>query len=514
MLDSQVYGELEAIVGSQWASREDAICDSYAAQIFHRPDPGVWISRPAAVVLPGSADECAQIVKVCNKYKIKYKPHSTGFGAHSGPGEEGVLQIDLRRMNRLIEIDEKNMIAVIEPYVSGLELQAEAMKRGLSFNLNTAGPQTSPVAAHTSHQGGGASSVSMGYNGRNLLACEWVTPTGELVQIGSPESGAGWFSADGPGPSMRGIVRGMFGYDGGFGIFTKAAIKLYHWPGPEAISVKGHSYDAELTVPDNFHNYFVFLRDWESLASAFHKFGETEISYFLRKETGIHVARDLAYNLTLDFINHPELRVLADVTQFCCPLMIAGTSEGDLEWKVKVLRQIVDEEGGFMFGGHPETRFDKALWLMTIKAAQYMPLFAGKAGLHVAMGADESIDAVIAQGKAAEEIKKPLIAEGRCFDDGGDGSWASIWEQGTWGHVEALMVFDPRDAASASAKKQFSIECADAVLNKHLGGVGFGLHGGEEILAQYNDATCNFWEITKRIKHTWDPDDLANLTIT
>ena len=244
MIDPNAYKELEAIVGPEHVSEADVICDSYAAQPFHRGDTGYWIPRAAAVVLPLTTEEVSAIVKVCNRYKIKYKAHSTGFGAEGGPGEEGVIQINLRRMNRILEIDEKNMLAVIEPYASGMEIQIEAMKKGLNFNVITAGPQTSPLASATSHMGGGCSSISMGFNARNLMAFEWVTPTGEIVQAGSLEPTGQWFSCDGPGPSIRGVIRGFQGYDGGFGVFTKAAIKLYHWPGPKELKVKGNLFDA------------------------------------------------------------------------------------------------------------------------------------------------------------------------------------------------------------------------------------------------------------------------------
>jgi len=52
----------------------------------------------------------------------------------------GIILLDLRRMNRIIEINEKNMYAVVEPYVISAQLQAELMKRGFHFNVKGAGP--------------------------------------------------------------------------------------------------------------------------------------------------------------------------------------------------------------------------------------------------------------------------------------------------------------------------------------------------------------------------------------
>ena len=83
------------------------------------------------MVLPGSTEELQAIAKLCNKYGILFKPFSSGFEivslalAH----EKGIL-LDLKRMDRIIEIDVKNMHAVVEPYVNIYRLQREAMRLG------------------------------------------------------------------------------------------------------------------------------------------------------------------------------------------------------------------------------------------------------------------------------------------------------------------------------------------------------------------------------------------------
>ena len=80
------------------------------------------------MIVPGSTEEIQAIVKVCNRYKVKFKAHCTGFGPNGMIGEEGFLSIDLRRMDRILEIDEKNMYAVVEPYVSLGALTLEAIR--------------------------------------------------------------------------------------------------------------------------------------------------------------------------------------------------------------------------------------------------------------------------------------------------------------------------------------------------------------------------------------------------
>ena len=71
----------------------------------------------------------------------------------------------------------------------------------------------------------------MGGNAENVLGMEWVTPGGDIVRNGSLGSDDGWFCGEGPGPSVRGIMRGTLGCRGGLGVYTRCAVRLVHWPG-------------------------------------------------------------------------------------------------------------------------------------------------------------------------------------------------------------------------------------------------------------------------------------------
>jgi biopolymer transport protein ExbB/TolQ len=88
-----------------------------------------------AALMPGSTEEIQAIVKTCNRYRIKFKPLSSGWGPFNLSKAPNSIQLDLRRMNRILEIDEKNLFAVVEPYVTGSQLQAEVMKYGLNCHI-------------------------------------------------------------------------------------------------------------------------------------------------------------------------------------------------------------------------------------------------------------------------------------------------------------------------------------------------------------------------------------------
>ena len=233
-LTKEAYQALEDIVGPEYITQEPVILDTYNQVIGNKFFFGQKQStRPAAVLLPATTEEIAATVKVCNRYGILFKAFSSGFlyMSLSLLNEQGIL-FDLKRMNHILEIDTKNMRAVVEPYVSVYKLQLEAAKYGLYTGRIGVGYSAGVIAAECCHHGCQHTMVFTSGYGRNVLGCEWVLPTGEVLRLGTGESGKGWFSADGPGFSLRGILRGRTGANGGHGIITKASVKLYPWYGP------------------------------------------------------------------------------------------------------------------------------------------------------------------------------------------------------------------------------------------------------------------------------------------
>ena len=233
-LTKEEYQALKDIVGSEYITQEPVILDTYnqvwGNKFFFDEKHSV---RPAAVLLPANTGEVSAVVKVCNKYGILFKAFSSGFEylSVSLMHEKGIL-FDLRRMNRIIEIDAKNMRAVIEPYVSVYRLQMEAARHGLYTGRIGVGYSAGVIAAECCHHGCQHTMVFTSGYGRNVLGCEWVLPTGEILNMGTGDSGGDLFSADGPGFSLRGILRGRTGANGGHGVITKASVKLYPWYGP------------------------------------------------------------------------------------------------------------------------------------------------------------------------------------------------------------------------------------------------------------------------------------------
>ena len=102
--------------------------------------------RPAAVVLPESTEEVQAIIKIANRLGFTYIPVGTNLLPPTIPVRPDTIIIDPKRMDRIIELDEKNMYAIVEPFVTYAQLQAEGHKVGLSITTPEAGSQVSVMA--------------------------------------------------------------------------------------------------------------------------------------------------------------------------------------------------------------------------------------------------------------------------------------------------------------------------------------------------------------------------------
>jgi glycolate oxidase len=363
-LSGEAYKALEDIVGPGNISDDPALCDSYAFQYLAetaRSDHSHFMPRPVAALMPGSAEEIQNIVKTCNRYRIKVKAYSTGWYFFGAPQKDGddTIQLDLRRMDRILDIDEKNMFAVVEPYVVCATLQAEAMKVGLNLMIIGAGASTSPLGNSTSYLGSGPSTPWMGHNSDNLLGLEWVMPTGDILRTGSLGSGAGWFCGEGPGPSLRGLCRGVRGARGGMGVYTKCALKLTHWPGPPQLSIEGTIPAYRSPIPDNFRVYTLAFPSWPAYANAYHRIYDNEIGYIFHRQFNM-LGADLGpafWTLYADptktlsdiekIAKKPEVKKLTEEMRCAFQFVMAGRSLRDIEYQDKVLDQILAETGGW-----------------------------------------------------------------------------------------------------------------------------------------------------------------------
>lgn len=217
---TSVKEALAEIVGPEFVS------DHPEERYLYSMDPGTMPpSEPDYVVMPGNSKEVAHIVKLANKEKVPVVPMGAGL-VLSGLTRalRGGIILDMKRMNRIIAVDEIARSALVEAGASQGMLQAYLKKHhpGLKHSIPDA-PPIATIAGNVLIHGSGHMSQAAGFHSDMLNGMEVVLPTGEIARIGSCAASEYWFGRA-PLPDLAGL---FIGWAGTTGIATKLAVKLY-----------------------------------------------------------------------------------------------------------------------------------------------------------------------------------------------------------------------------------------------------------------------------------------------
>jgi glycolate oxidase len=218
MLNQQLINQLAAIVGP------DNVSTRTVDRITHSFDATQRQCLPDAVVHPGSTEEISRIVRLADQEKIPVLPRGAGSGFTGGslPIHGGIVLV-LTRMNRILEIDTDNLLAVVEPGVVTGDLQREVERLGLFYPPDPASKDFSTLGGNIAECAGGPRCVKYGVTRDYVLGLTVVTPRGEIIHTG--------------GRTMKNVVgydltRLFVGAEGTLGVVTRIILRLL--PKPEA----------------------------------------------------------------------------------------------------------------------------------------------------------------------------------------------------------------------------------------------------------------------------------------
>jgi (+)-pinoresinol hydroxylase len=234
--------EFRGVVGADWVFTSDEDLEPY-----RDPYSLVW-GEPSeylasAAVAPDSTEQVAAIVKIANKYKIPLYPISTGKNFTYGgaaPTYTGSVVVDLKRMNKILKVDDKRNFALVEPGVSYFDFYRHIQEHKLKVWVDCPDPGWGSLIGNALDHGVGYTGTAFRDHFGSHCGMEVVTPTGEIMRTGMgalPGADSWQDYRYGIGPH----VDGLFG-QGNFGIVTKMGFWLM--PQPEGWLT------GTITVPD------------------------------------------------------------------------------------------------------------------------------------------------------------------------------------------------------------------------------------------------------------------------
>jgi glycolate oxidase len=183
-------------------------------------DEAEWAAygRASAVVRPRTTAEVAAVVRACARHGRPLVPRGAGTGLSGGANAvDGCVVLSTERMREIVEIDEAERLAVVQPGVVNDDLRAAAAERGLWYPPDPASSPWSTIGGNVATNAGGLCCVKYGVTRDYVLALEVVTAAGEVVRVGrrTAKGVAGY--------DLAGL---MVGSEGTLGVITEVTVRL------------------------------------------------------------------------------------------------------------------------------------------------------------------------------------------------------------------------------------------------------------------------------------------------
>jgi glycolate oxidase len=220
--------DVAQVVGPDFVRSDEAALIRYGQDGLKVPHP------PDLVVLPGTTSEVAAIAEMCHAARVPLyvRGGGTGYSGGAVPLRGGVL-LSMERLNRILEIDEQNLLVVTEPNVVTARLQAAVEEVGLFYPPDPASLDESVIGGNIAECAGGPRAFKYGTTKRYVLGLEAVLPTGEVIRTGSKavKSVVGYD-----------LTQLLVGSEGTLAIITQAVLRLI--PKPPARATLRATFDS------------------------------------------------------------------------------------------------------------------------------------------------------------------------------------------------------------------------------------------------------------------------------
>jgi alkyldihydroxyacetonephosphate synthase len=220
-----IRSELAEVVGEAHISTRENDKLIYSTDWSWMPqmwlDRGQELATPDYIVHPASSEEISEIMKIANNYRIPVIPYGGGSGTQGGalPIYGGII-IDTKRLNKIIEIDEKSLTVTAEAGINGTQLEWALNEKGLTLPHYAASSNCATLGGYLAPRGTGTISTKYGKAEDMVLSMQVVLPNGDIIRTPPVPQHAS-------GPDF---FRLFLGAEGTFGIITEATMQVDYLP--------------------------------------------------------------------------------------------------------------------------------------------------------------------------------------------------------------------------------------------------------------------------------------------
>jgi glycolate oxidase len=221
--DSAVLGRRAAIVKAlrSIVPGEGVIAGEREMKPFESDGLTAYRQLPMVVVLPETTEQVSQVLAYCHAEGIKVVPRGSGTSLSGGalPLADGVL-LGMAKFNRIREIDFENRVAVVEPGVTNLAVSNAVADAGFYYAPDPSSQIACTIGGNIAENSGGVHCLKYGMTTNNVLGCEIVLMTGEVLRLGGKH-------LDAAGYDLLGLITGS---EGLLGVVTEVTVRILQKP--------------------------------------------------------------------------------------------------------------------------------------------------------------------------------------------------------------------------------------------------------------------------------------------
>jgi len=454
MIDAKHLKHFTSIVG------EDNIYSDKAHLIAYSYDATRTKFEPDAVIFPRNEDDISAILKYCNEHKIVIVPRGAGSGFTGGalPSSGGIVLGFEKHMNKILEIDMKNMVAIVQPGLINMDLQRAVEAVGLFYPPDPASQDYSTIGGNVSENAGGMRAAKYGITKDYVMATRAVLPNGDIIKAGKRTI------KDVAGYNISGI---LIASEGTLAVLSEITLRLIPKP--------------KMT---------------KTAIGIFPTVNEAMEAVYKTMASGITpVAMEFLDNLTIRAVEQVHSKGLPVDAGALLVTDVDGNLEDDLDFQLAQIEKVFKENGCNEFRIAKDDKEAADIWFARRNASQAITVYGSK---------KLNEDVTVPRAVLPELLEKFYAIADKyeinipCFGHTGDGN------------VHTNVMVDGKDPEQVKIAYKAIEEVFQATID--LGGTLSGEHGIGLAKAPYMRMAFSEEEMNlfKSIKMAFDPNNILN----